>query len=175
MESLRIPNFEFINFDADAKKYLHPGASCMIKCNGLVCGSLGAVHPEVLTAFDIAAKDIYIFELELAKLFRASNANISSRDIPRFPQIKRDLSFTVSDDVQDSGIMSFLKKSRIPYLTDYGVFDLYRGKGIPAGHKSMAYYFVFASPERTLLDSDVDDSMNKIIDGLKKEFLINIR
>ena len=60
-------------------------------------------------------------------------------------------------------------------MKDFGIFDLYKGKGVPEGKISTAYYFIFANDERTLTDSEVEASMAIVMDGLKREFLIEIR
>ena len=175
LTGLRVPNFEFVDINPEKAKYLHPGASCAIKCCGKECGYIGKVHPDLAHKFDLGDSDLYIFELAFDHLRLVANAGMSSKDLPKFPLIRRDLSFMVPIEIRDAQIRTSIKKAGALSLKDYGVFDLYKGKGIPEGQKSMAYYFVFGSDERTLSDSEVDGSMLKIIDGLKKEFLINIR
>ncbi|MCX6112759.1 MAG: phenylalanine--tRNA ligase subunit beta [Proteobacteria bacterium] len=175
LAGLRIPSFDFVDINPGKAKYLHPGASCAVKCCGKECGYIGKVHPDLAHKFDLGGSDLYIFELAFDHLKLVANAGLSGKELPKFPLIRRDLSFMVPIEVRDDKIRSNIKKAGAQSLKNYGVFDLYNGKGIPEGQKSMAYYFVFGSDERTLSDSEVDNSMLKIIDGLKKEFLINIR
>ncbi|MEI6093821.1 MAG: hypothetical protein WCQ47_09135, partial [bacterium] len=175
LNALRIPSFEFVELDTDKIKYLHPGASSAIKCCGRICGYIGKVHPDLANKFDIGDQDIYVFEISLDLIKELVNAGLSGKELPKFPRIRRDLSFLIPASIKDSQICSVIKKAKAQNLKEYGVFDLYKGKGIPEDQKSMAYYFVFASDERTLSDSEVEEAMVKIIDGLKKEFLINMR
>lgn len=172
---LRIPSFEFTDVDTNKVKYLHPGLSSTVKCCGKTCGYIGKVHPDFAHKFDLGEQDVYIFELSFDLLKDLATSGLSGKELPKFPSIKRDLSFLISSSIKDSQVSSIIKKAKAQNLKEYGVFDLYNGKGIPEGQKSMAYYFVFASDERTLSDSEVDEAMLKIIDGLKKEFLINMR
>ena len=175
LSGLRVPSFEFVDVNPEKAKYLHPGASSMIKCCGRDCGFIGKVHPDLAGKFDLGDADVYLFEISFEALKPVANAGLSGKELPKFPSVRRDLSFLVSTEVKDTQICSYLKKARVQNLMDYGVFDLYTGKGISEGQKSMAYYFVFGNPERTLSDPEVDEAMSKIIDGLKKEFLINMR
>lgn len=172
---LRIPSFEFTDLDTSKVKYLHPGLSSTVKCCGKICGYIGKVHPDFAYKFDLGEQDVYLFELSFDLLKDLANSGLSGKELPKFPSIRRDLSFLISSSIKDFQISSIVKKAKAQNLKEYGVFDLYNGKGIPEGQKSMAYYFIFSSDERTLSDSEVDEAMIKIIDGLKKEFLINMR
>jgi phenylalanyl-tRNA synthetase beta chain len=175
LTALRVPNIEFADMDPKKATYLHPGASCVVKCCGRDCGFIGKIHPDIAHKFDLGDEQVYVFELSFDTLKQLSSAGLAGKELPRFPFVRRDLSFLVSASVRDAQISACIKKAKVQDLREYGVFDLYKGKGVPEDQKSMAYYFVFGSQERTLSDPEVDEAMSKIIDGLKKEFLINMR
>jgi phenylalanyl-tRNA synthetase beta chain len=170
LKSLKIPNWDFI----DSKtKYLHPGFSSDIKCCGKICGFLGKVHPNIAKHFDL--EDVYIFDLNLDLIKDFYNSNTYFKEIPKFPSVRRDVSFLISEKISNREIIDFIKKLKISDIYDFNVFDLYRGEGIEKGLKSMTYYFIFSNNEKTLTDKEVDQNMDNIIKNLKREFLVEIR
>ena len=176
LETLRVPSFEFIEPKAeDVANKLHPGVSAVIKCCGRPCGLVGKVHPLLIDKFDLEASEVYFFELDLDMLKGMYNSLPSSRDIPKFPSMRRDLSFMIGDDIKNQTLTTYLRKAKVANLKEHGIFDLYKGKGVPEGKRSVAYYFIFADDERTLTDAEVDSAMQVVMDGLKREFLIEIR
>jgi len=177
LEALRVPNFEFVMPKEEDKVFIkaHPGMSSIIKCCGRPCGIVAKAHPGLVDKFDLEGTEVYFFELDLDVLKGLYNATPYFKEIPRFPTVRRDLSFLVSDNIKNEAVNAFLRKARVANLKEYGIFDLYKGKGVPEGKVSVAYYFVFGDDERTLTDTEVDTSMAAVMDGLKKEFLIEIR
>ena len=181
LDDLRVPNFEFVEPKADDPIFVkaHPGVSSIVKCCGRPCGVVAKVHPELVDKFELEGAPVYFFELDLDTLKGLYNNTPYFKDIPRFPSVRRDLSFIVNENVKDQAVNAYLRKARVADLKDYGIFDLYRGKAsnssLPDGKVSVAYYFIFANDERTLTDAEVDNSMAAVMDGLKREFLIEIR
>ena len=99
----------------------------------------------------------------------------SYKELPKLPSVRRDISFVADATLKHSDIVSSIKRAKILNLKDYGVFDLYKGKGVPEGKKSMAYYFIFEDEQKTLTDTEVDDSFKKVYELLKRDFLVEIR
>jgi len=177
LETLRVPSFEFVEpKDSDhISVKAHPGLSAVVKCCGRPCGVVGRVHPELIEKMGLESLEAYFFELDLDILSGLYNSTPSFKETPKFPSMRRDLSFILDEKIKNQTINTFLRKARVANLKDFAIFDLYKGKGIPEGKISVAYYFVFTNDERTLTDSEVDTSMAAIMDGLKREFLIEIR
>ncbi len=177
LETLRVPNFEFVEPKEADKVFVkaHPGISAIVKCCGRPCGVVGRVHPELIDKFGMEELEVYFFELDLDILKGLYNSTPSFKEVPRFPSMRRDLSFLLDEKVKSQALNTSLRKARVADLKDFGIFDLYKGKGVPEGKVSVTYYFVFANDERTLTDSEVEASMAAVVDGLKREFLIEIR
>ena len=177
LETLRVPNFEFVEPKDSDQVFIkaHPGLSAVVKCCGRPCGVVGKVHPGLIDKMGMEELEVYFFELDLDVLKGLYNSAPSFKEIPKFPNMRRDLSFLLDEKVKNQAINALLRKARVANLKDFGIFDLYKGKGIPEGKISVAYYFIFSNDERTLTDSEVDASMAAIMDGLKREFLIEIR
>ena len=175
LEYLRVPSFELHAFKDAEIQYLNPGSSAIIKCCGRPCGHIGKLHPDTALKFDLEGLDLYVIEIHLDILKDVFNGVPVFKELPKFPSVRRDLSFLVDSKVRDMDMMQAIKKAKIAGLKEYGVFDLYKGKGVPEGKKSVAYMFIFESPERTLKDAEVDEGMKKLQELLKKEFSIEIR
>ncbi len=177
LNDLRVPNFEFVEPKSDDSVLVkaHPGICSIVKCCGRPCGVVAKVHPELADKFELEGASIYFFELDLDLLKGLYNSVPSFKEIPRFPNVRRDLSFVLSEDIKNQTINTYLRKAKVADLRDYGIFDLYKGKSVPEGKVSVAYYFIFSNDERTLTDAEVDASMAVVMDGLKREFLIEIR
>jgi len=174
-KTLRVPNWDYAEVDATKHNLLHPGISASIVVCGKTIGYIGKIHPDLVAAFDLDVKDIFVFELNLNMLFASVGGIPVFKGLPKFPQVRRDVSFVIDKAVEHKVITKYIRKLNIPNLKDYGVFDLYQGKGIVDGKKSMAYYFIFGAEDRTLVDSDVDSAFGAITQELKKQFLIEIR
>ncbi|MFH1224094.1 MAG: phenylalanine--tRNA ligase subunit beta, partial [Pseudomonadota bacterium] len=179
LDQLRIPNVDFIPLDSvqdhDVPKYLHPGSSSAIKCCGKISGFVGKIHPEFALAFELEDIDVYVSELFLDIIKDYYDTNMYFKELPKFPSIRRDVSFLIDEKVSYSEISSYIRKLKTPNLKSYNVFDLYKGKGIPDGKKSMAWSFVFAADDRTLVDSEADSAIKTVIEGIKREFSVEIR
>jgi len=172
---LRVPNVNFAPLGNDAPKYLHPGSASIIKCCGKQCGYIGRVHPEFAKAFELDTDDVYILELYLDAIKGFYNTNISFKELPKFPSMRRDISFLIDEKTGHASIASYIRKLKVANLKECNMFDLYKGKGVPDGKKSMAWYFIFANDERTLVDSEADEAVKAVIEGLKREFSVEIR
>ena len=175
LDNLRVPSYDLSELKHGEAPYLNPGASASVRCCGRSCGYIGRIHPEMASKFDLEGTDLYLIELHLDVLKDVFDSVPVFKELPKFPNVRRDISFLVDTKVKDMDIMMAIKKAKVAGLNGFGVFDLYKGKGVPEGKKSMAYFFVFGSDERTLTDNEVDDSIKKVTEVLKREFSIEIR
>jgi phenylalanyl-tRNA synthetase beta chain len=170
---LKVPSYKFK--EKVEVNYLHPGISASINVCGKDIGFIGKIHPEFIKNFDLKEEEnIYIFNIKLDMLKNSFNSKTKFNSLPKFPGVRRDLSFFIDEKVKNEDIVALIKKKKINNLSTFGVFDLYLGKG-ETGRKSMAYYFNFMDNEKTLTENEVDKAMNDITESLKKEFFIEIR
>ncbi|RUM90742.1 MAG: phenylalanine--tRNA ligase subunit beta [Thermovibrio sp.] len=144
--------------------FLHPGQSAEVLVDGKPAGFLGKLHPDVNEAFDVD-EEIFVAEVNLEELLKLSKEiRTTFKPIPKFPPVKRDLSLIVDRDVPVSEIKQVIEESG-KYLERLELFDVYEGKGIPEGKKSVAFSLTFRAPDRTLSDEEI----NRIVDGIIKE------
>lgn len=146
---------------------LHPGVSADFVKDGKVLVSFGELHPAVLNNFDIKQK-VYGFSMSLSELNDYISGEVAFQPIPKFPASARDLAILVPEELSDADVEAIITKRGGKHLESLTLFDLYQGKQVPEGYKSMAYSLAFRAPDRTLTDSDVDTWIKKIVDDLEK-------
>lgn len=145
----------------------HPGVSADFVKDGKVLVSFGELHPAVLDNFDIKQK-VYGFSMSLSELNDYISDEVAFQPIPKFPASARDLAILVPEELSDADVEAIITKRGGKHLESLTLFDLYQGKQVPEGYKSMAYSLAFRAPDRTLTDSDVDTWIKKIVDDLEK-------
>ncbi|RUM43235.1 MAG: phenylalanine--tRNA ligase subunit beta, partial [Desulfurobacterium sp.] len=147
--------------------YLHPGQSAKVVVKGEAVGFIGKLHPDILEKLDVK-QDIFIGELNIGKLLELSkDGKISFKQIPKFPPVTRDIAVLVSTNTPVGELEKIIRGSA-KYLEKLKLFDVYMGKGIPEGKKSVAFSLVFRSPEKTLSDEEINKILNGIIKALEK-------
>ena len=146
----------------DIPEELHPGQSALISVNNDVVGLIGRVHPE------LSKEAVYVMEINLDKLLAKKTGKMKYKEISKYPTVKKDLSIVVDKDVESSQIAMQIKKAAGSLLLNSEVFDLYTGKGIDEGKKSLAYSLTFGANDRTLTDEEINSILDKIIDKLSK-------
>ena len=141
---------------------LHPGQSAMISVNNDIVGLIGKVHPE------ITKEDVFIMEINLDKLLAKKTGKMKYKEISKYPTVKKDISILVDKAVTSNDIAVAIKKSAGSLLLNTEVFDVYTGKGIEEGKKSLAYSLTFGTNDRTLTDEEINKVLEKIIERLSK-------
>ncbi len=137
--------------------------------NGKRIGVIGEIKRDVLKHFDIKVP-VYAMELELDTLPMPERRYAP---IPKFPPVKRDISILVDSGVPYIEIERAIEELKPQYLASYRVVDVYEGKPLPAGKKSVTISLSFQHPEKTLRDSEVDAMFDQLIGGLiRKGFII---
>lgn len=153
---------EFV-FEAKAHPALHPGQSVLLRRGDEALGWLGALHPELLKAFDLQGP-VFVFELDHAV---ACNKNLPNfKGLSKFPEVRRDLAVILRDDVPAVRVLETVRESTDGLLVDLKLFDVYRGQHIENGKKSMALGLVLRHPERTLTDDEVNATVDRVIAAL---------
>ena len=106
-------------------------------------------------------------ELDLGYLLDYARQEVRFSDFSRHPVITRDLNFVVSEDVLWRDISSEVDAADLDHLESRQFVDMYRGKQVASGHKSVTFSLTFRAPDRTLTHEEVDTSVNGLVDRLK--------
>jgi len=149
--------------------WLHPGASGELRLGNTVVCRLGEIHPEVAAAFEIAVP-CALLELDLSAVLATPAELAPYREVSPYPAVRRDLAVLLGADQPAGDVLDAIRKSAGNVLVSAAIFDRYEGKGIPAGKVSIAFRLVFQRPDRTLLDSEVTKTTERVIDMLGQRF-----
>lgn len=164
-----------LEWKADAEEsYLHPGKSCQLVVDEKVVAKLGEVHPTVAKTFDLEAP-VFLLEVNVETLLEAKTKQVSFETLSRFPDTFRDTAILVDEKVPATDILSVIKKSSARFVEDVCLFDLYRGKGVPEGKKSLAFRVRYRSAEKTFTDEEISKAHAKIVRKLEKEVGAEVR
>lgn len=140
-------------------KVWHPGRSVEIVCvDG--CGMIGEIHPELLAKIGIDRRVALVLIPVSAMVSAIQQTGYVAP--PVFPVVKRDIALLVDVKKTFDEIATTLRASSL-LLTSVSLFDLYQGKGVPAGKKSMAFHLVFSAVDRTLSTEEVDTAFAALV------------
>ncbi|HUH65124.1 MAG TPA: phenylalanine--tRNA ligase subunit beta [Syntrophales bacterium] len=152
-----------IEFRSDYREtFLHPGRCCGIYAQGRFMGFLGEVHPDTMLSFDLKSRAC-VAELDVDVIGSIFSDEILSRELPRFPSVVRDVAFLISDDVEAANVLKLALEMDKELLEKVNVFDVYSGKSIPGGKKSLGIRFVYRASNRTLKDDEVNELHGKLV------------
>lgn len=158
----------------NANPVFDPGCSFQVNLDGIRIGRCGRVAGNVLKAFSIKF-DVFALELEFEPLAAKGKGTAKYAALPRYPGIERDIAVVVDETVQSGTIVKAIKQAGDENLRDVIVWDVYRGKQVAGGKKSIAYRLIFRNESKTLTDSEIDNVFNKIVDSLKRQFGAELR
>lgn len=161
-----------IQFKAEANPALHPGQSAAIYLQGERVGFIGVIHPELERKLDLNGRTV-VFELEWNKL--ATRAVPQAREVSRFPANRRDIAVVVAENVAAEDILAECKKVGANQVVGVNLFDVYRGKGVAEGYKSLAISLVLQDTARTLEEEEIAATVAKCVEALKQRFQASLR
>ncbi len=145
---------------------LHPTRLAhVLSGDGSRLGLVGEVDPDVVAAWGIAGR-VAVLEVDLDRILAAPRRDDVAPDISRFPSADIDLAFAVPDAVPAALIEASVRSAAGPLLAALHLFDVYRGAGMEAGVRSLAYALRFSSTERTLTDGEVGAARQACIDAV---------
>ena len=153
---------------------MHPGKTALFKKGRDVIATVGEVHPAVLSAYGIT-KPVYIFELDATTVMKYMAKDLKYKALPKYPATSRDLAMLVDVDVNAADIEKAMTKAAGQNLTQITLFDVYTGKQVEAGKKSLAFSLTFQSNDKTLTDAEVNTAIEKIVAKLQKDFDADLR
>ncbi|MBQ9364369.1 MAG: phenylalanine--tRNA ligase subunit beta [Schwartzia sp.] len=171
LSGLRVTRF---TVEAGEHHAMHPGKTAAFMKGKDTIAVVGEVHPEIASAFGVKQK-MYIFEMDIATLMKYAAKNFSYAQLPKYPSVVRDLAIIVNDDVRAADVERTIKKNAGPYFRSITLFDVYTGKQVEEGKKSLAFSIMFQSGEKTLTDDEADEAFQKIVESVAKEFAAELR
>lgn len=140
----------------------------------LPLGELGLVSPVLAKKYDLRDA-VLLAELNLDQLLTRRNAAKSFKALPQFPSSRRDVAMLVPETVSHDAVLQAVKQAKAANLEAVELFDVFRGKNVPEGQKSLAYAFTYRGTDKTLTDVDVNAAHAKVVDALKTQLKAELR
>ncbi|AYA07626.1 phenylalanine--tRNA ligase subunit beta [Rahnella aquatilis] len=161
-----------VQFKVEANPALHPGQSAAIYLRGERIGFIGVVHPELERKLDLNGRTV-VFEMLWNKV--ADRVLPDAKEISRFPANRRDIAVVVAENVPADDILAECKKVGANQVVGVNLFDVYRGKGVAEGYKSLAISLVLQDTGRTLEEEEIAATVAKCVEALKQRFQASLR
>ena len=177
LERLGISDYYFDTFDAESLDtpvgLWHEGRTAEVKIEGTgkTIGFVGEINPTVCTAFDIDQR-IGVFEFDMAVLQEISEQEREYAQIRKYPVVTRDISLISPTEVRVDQILSVIQNSDGDMVLDVDLFDIF---DFADGTTSYAFHIMLGADDRTLTSAEIDEVMEKIMQGLQEELGIEVR
>ncbi|MET3935207.1 phenylalanine--tRNA ligase subunit beta [Arthrobacter sp. OAP107] len=148
----------------------HPGRAAQLSLrSGEVVGYAGELHPKLLAAHDLPARSVAL-ELNADALFEAAADVVVARHISTFPVATQDVALVVPQDVPADDVLAALREGAGELLEDVALFDVYAGKGIEEGKKSLAFGLRFRANDRTLTADEASEARERAVATAAERF-----
>ncbi|MGA8005382.1 MAG: phenylalanine--tRNA ligase subunit beta, partial [Burkholderiales bacterium] len=159
-------------FEAAPHPAFHPGRSARIELDGRLAGWLGELHPRWQRRYELPQPAV-LFELEADTL---QQVEMPRPRVPsKFPPVVRDVALLVDAALPAQALLDAIEAAKPPIVQEVRIFDLYQGKSLPNGRKSLAFRVVMQHTERTLTDAEADAAKDALVALLVRKFSATLR
>ena len=166
LRDLRVENVSFVAV-SDNPSY-HPGRCAKVMAGEVEVGVFGQIHPLVAKNYDVDC-ELYCAELGFAALYQVKGADPQYKPLPKFPSVTRDIAVVCDEAITVAALEACIRKGAKGLLKDVALFDIYRGKGVDEGKKSVAFNLVLRADDRSLTSEEADADVKSILEALKQE------
>ena len=167
-ELLNKAGLQDYDIEASSNEYsFHPGRCAVLSVQGEKLGVLGEMHPQCIENYGIGTR-VYIFKIDVAVLYKYANIEKSYTPLPKYPAVTRDLALLCDEAIPVITLQKAMEKAGGKIVESIKLFDVYQGKQIEAGKKSVAFNITMRSSEGTLTDEQAGSAMQKMMTALEK-------
>lgn len=156
-----------ITFAAAQHPALHPGQCAQIMQQDCPIGIIGCLHPRLQQQYDLPRSTV-LFEMNLDAILVARTPTFT--EVPKFPPIRRDLALIVDETIAVQAMLDAMRSVADEVVSEVALFDVYRGKGIGQGKKSLAFLVLMQDTQKTLTDEHADTAITKMVAVLMQQF-----
>ena len=146
----------------------HPGRCAELYAGARRIGVFGQIHPLVAQNYGVDA-ELYCAELDFGQLMCAKGADPEYVALPKFPAVTRDIAVVCEEAVTVGALTAAIKKGAKTLLKDVTLFDIYRGKGVDEGKKSVAFALTLRADDRSLTGEEAEAEVKRILTSLEQE------
>ncbi len=166
LKSLRAKDVRFEPCAEDPS--YHPGRCAYVYSGGDIVGVFGQIHPQAAQGFGVDG-ELYCAELAFDELLLACGPDPEYAPLPRFPAVTRDIAVVCAEEVPVGALEAAIRKGAKGLLKDAALFDIYRGKNLGEGKKSVAFSLVLRADDRSLTGEEADADVKSILETLEKD------
>ena len=152
----------------------HPGRCAKVSMEGVELGYIGQIHPLVAQNYGMDV-EVYCAEISFTKLMGLRLPDVTYTPLPKYPSVTRDLSLICDEAVTVAQIEDVITAAGGKLLRSVKLFDIYRGKGVAEGKKSMAFSLELRADDRTLTDADSESVTTKVLAALSEKLGATLR
>ena len=131
-------------------------------------GVFGQIHPQAARNFGVDG-ELYCAELSFDELLLAQGPDPEYAPLPKFPAVTRDIAVVCGEEVSVGALENAIRKGAKGLLKDVALFDIYRGKNLGEGRKSVAFNLVLRADDRSLTGEEADEDVKSILETLEKD------
>ncbi len=168
---LKVAAVEFVPQQAPAGVFAQ---SALVKAGGKTLGEIGVLQEKLGREFDLR-EAVALAELDLDEVLAVARWTKAYRPLPQHPSVQRDVALVVDAATTHEQVMAVFARCRKNLVASVRLFDIFSGKTIPSGKKSMAYSLTYQAPDRTLTDAEVNKTHDEIVAKLKIELQCEVR
>jgi phenylalanyl-tRNA synthetase beta chain len=172
LRQMHVIGVEWVAVDAPV---FHPGRAALLRKDGVELGIVGELHPTVIAEWEVPAMRVAAFDLDVEQLIAQLPSRVRYKTISAYPPVRQDMAFVVKEDVEAARVAEAIRRAGGDAVTDVSLFDIYRGKPIEEGYKSLAFAVTLNSPEKPLSEEEIARIRKKIEGLLKHEFGAQLR
>lgn len=172
LSTLGIEKAEFV--PETENSVFHPGRCAKLLVRKKDAGVFGEVHPDVADNYGMDNR-VFLAEIDLYTLYEASKLEKKYKALPKFPAVSRDIAMLVEDKVTVGEIESIINRAGKELLESVKLFDVYKGKQVAEGFKSVAYSLIYRHEGKTLTDDEVNKVHDNIVKSLREKLNAELR
>ena len=148
--------------------------SATIQLGKQTLGEFGQLSPVLAKKYDLR-DTVLLAELNLDLLLARRNPARSFKPLPQFPAIRRDVAMLVPEATTHEAVLQVVKQTKPGNLEAVELFDVFRGKNVPEGQKSLAYAFTYRAADKTLTDAEANAAHSKVVEAFKAQLKATVR
>jgi phenylalanyl-tRNA synthetase beta chain len=155
-----------LTFQAAPHPASHPGRSARVLLDGRAIGWIGELHPQWQQNYELPQALVW-FEVELAALMQDCVPRM--REVSKFPPVRRDLAVLVDESVSTQLLIEEMQAERLAHVSEVSLFDVYRGKGVEQGKKSLAFRVLLQDTQKTLTENEIEENVSRLVAALQRK------
>ncbi len=166
LRELRMEDVTFTACQSDPS--YHPGRCAGVYAGEKLLGVMGQIHPAVTANYGVDC-ELYCAELSFEALLEAQGPGAEYTPLPRFPAVSRDIAVVCREEITVGALEVCIRRAGGKLLRSVELFDVYRGKGVAEGSKSVAFSLTLRSDERSITAAEADEEIKDVLSALEKE------